>query len=439
MSKHTSDQKITIKNQAKNVPADTGWALADDASDDDLLLALGACFEVRQGARTVSSTHCVDDAQLRREQLELALCNGDAKTVVRGQLLITAVDERRLRYLRLLPMRGYGAEFVQALACVQPLLRDAAALDSRTLPIRAAMPTEQAVRLMAHGMLEQAQQHLGGVVADIDSEFLHAYRVNLRKTRSLLSLLKKALPPATMDKLKPRLAAMAGATNALRDLDVYLLAQHQYRALLPTEFGAGMDQLAERVAQRRAAEQQRVAVHLLSPAYQADVDACLAELSRHALLATPTGAKPVLRVVRRQLLKRYAAIAAQVRLIPRDCADDALHAVRIECKKLRYLIEFFAELLPKKRVTRMLADLKQMQSVLGEFNDFSVQIGFLAGFRDGADAPMAQALSGLTAVLHLKMLAARERIFAAIDGYFTENRAIEFDLLFTTCKLEKLS
>ena len=392
-------------------------------------------------------------ATLQLSQTGLVLRNRDEKTVVRGRLLESTVDGQCLRYLALHPMRGYDAEFVQARACIKPLLRGAAALAGRALltrhriaalappraapmPISASLPTEQAVRRMAHIMLEQAQQHVAGVVADVDSEFLHAYRVNLRKTRSLLSLLKRSLPQAALDQLRPRVSAMAGVTNALRDLDVHLLSQHDYRALLPADFQAGMDELAERVERQRALEQRRVAAHLASRAYQADLGACLAELSRPAVFATPMAAKPVLPLVKRQLLKRYAAMAAQARLVRRDCADDDLHALRIEFKKLRYLIEFFADLLPRKRVNRLLGDIKQIQCVLGDFNDYSVQIAFMRGLLDQEGVAMARALNGLTAVLHVKKVAARERIFAAIDGYFTENRSIQFDLLFKTRKLE---
>ena len=71
--------------------------------------------------------------------------------------------------------------------------------------------------------------------------------------------------------------------------------------------------------------------------------------------------------------------------------------------------------------------------ILGALNTgFAVMSGLL----DRERVEMARAVNGLTAVLHLKKVAARERIFGALDGYFTENRAIEFNLLFKTRKLE---
>ena len=386
---------------------------------------------------------------------ELALCDANQKTVVRARLTESLADGRcdqpGLHYLTLKPLRGYDAAFAEAMHCVQALVRSEVDLRARTLlaqhgigrfkarraapmPVTNAMPTEQAVRAMAHIMLEGAQQQVGGVIDDIDTEFLHAYRVHLRKARSLVSLLNKSLPQATIARVKPRLAAMAGATNRLRDLDVYLLAQHQYRALLPAGFDAGMAELAALVGQQRTQEQARVAIHLGSARYAADVAACLAELASPPALETPAASRPVLYVLKRQLLKRYAAVKAMSSLIHPHCLDDDIHAVRIELKKLRYLIEFFASMLPKKRSAKLLADLKNIQGVLGDFNDFSVQVDFLGSYIDDGRIALSRAVSGLTAILHVKKMAQRERIFAALGDYFSENRAIEFTLLFEVDK-----
>ena len=52
---------------------------------------------------------------------------------------------------------------------------------------------------------------------------------------------------------------------------------------------------------------------------------------------------------------------------------EAVHRLRIECKKLRYLMEFFAELFPKEEGSAVLRLLRRLQTRLGEFNDALVQ------------------------------------------------------------------
>lgn len=377
----------------------------------------------------------------------LVLVNADGKIVLRACLSRSVVDGEELQYLGLQPLRGYDAEHADALRRLRRLLRAEDGVAMHTLlarhhiaafapraaapmPITDDMPAERAVRAMGHLMLEQAQKEVAGVVDDIDTEFLHNFRVGLRKTRSLVSLMKKTLPPAALDKLKPRLGAMAGATNRLRDLDVYLLAQHAYIALLPADFARGMAELAEVVRTERAEQHAAVAAYFSSPDYRADIDACLAELSLQPALETPAAAKPVLDLVKRQMLRRYAAMRATSALIRQDSADDDIHALRIEFKKLRYLIEFFLDLLPKKRSLKLLGDLKKIQGVLGSFNDLSVQNDFLDAFQDPRRVEMTKALNGLIAILHLKKVAVRERVVAALGDYFTENRGIEFGLVF---------
>ena len=52
---------------------------------------------------------------------------------------------------------------------------------------------------------------------------------------------------------------------------------------------------------------------------------------------------------------------------------EALHALRIDCKKLRYLLEFFSGILGKQATARLIVGMKQLQDNLGTFNDLSVQ------------------------------------------------------------------
>jgi len=54
-------------------------------------------------------------------------------------------------------------------------------------------------------------------------------------------------------------------------------------------------------------------------------------------------------------------------------APAALHRLRINAKKLRYLLEFFASLYPEVALARLVKELKGFQDVLGGFNDMELQ------------------------------------------------------------------
>ena len=51
--------------------------------------------------------------------------------------------------------------------------------------------------------------------------------------------------------------------------------------------------------------------------------------------------------------------------------DEQRHQLRIAFKKLRYALEFFAPILPRKPLQAYLAVLANIQDLLGQFNDLA--------------------------------------------------------------------
>ena len=88
----------------------------------------------------------------------------------------------------------------------------------------------------------------------------------------------------------------------------------------------------------------------------------------------------------RLVLKRYGKVCKIARSIDGKTADDVIHQLRIHCKKLRYLMEFFSPLFPENEIKTLIKSLKVLQDNLGNFNDYSVQQKFL---RHVLDAEMA--------------------------------------------------
>ena len=96
-------------------------------------------------------------------------------------------------------------------------------------------------------------------MADYDTEFLHDYRVSLRKVRSVLSLFKGIFSPEDIARLKQDFAFLMQETNTLRDLDVYLLNKEQYFEMIPTGSHEGLAILFDYFVGEREKEQKRVA------------------------------------------------------------------------------------------------------------------------------------------------------------------------------------
>jgi CHAD domain-containing protein len=91
----------------------------------------------------------------------------------------------------------------------------------------------------------------------------------------------------------------------------------------------------------------------------------------------PNASRPIVGLARHRIYKRYRQIIKEGHQLVNHAPDALLHALRIDCKKLRYLLEFFANLFPREQIDVLIGQLKALQSVLGDFNDLSVQQAYL--------------------------------------------------------------
>jgi CHAD domain-containing protein len=174
------------------------------------------------------------------------------------------------------------------------------------------------------------------------------------------------------------------ATNRLRDLDVYLLNADGYRALVPAEIREHIEPLFEHLKAQRAAELDRVSAWL-------DSAECLdtlgewervldRELDEEA--ANKKSTLPVIDLANASIRSRHRIVMESGNKVAAVPEDEALHALRIECKKLRYLLEFFASLYEKKKVTTLIKQLKLLQDNLGRHQDICFQQEGLTEFAE---------------------------------------------------------
>jgi CHAD domain-containing protein len=220
-----------------------------------------------------------------------------------------------------------------------------------------------------------------GIRADSDTEFLHDFRVAIRRTRSALSQIRNVFPSETTERFRGEFRYLGSLTNQLRDLDVYLLAESAYRAELPPTMRDDIAPLFDYLRTQREQTLQDVIAGLDSSEYarilrdwEVFLNQPVPETPESANAATP-----IIELARQGIFKRYRRVVKDGNYILEHTQDELLHALRIECKKLRYLLEFFANLFPPKKVARLINQLKRLQDNLGAFNDLSVQQEYLLG------------------------------------------------------------
>ncbi|MDK3018324.1 CHAD domain-containing protein [Pseudodonghicola flavimaris] len=379
----------------------------------------------------------------RMVEQRLALLDDQDKTQARARLWRLEPKGRgvAVTLVALQRLRGYDAAYDQLARRLRgagphlPLTALAATLFPGCPPYSAKpvvpFTADSAARSTATALiaahLAVARQNEAGVIADIDTEFLHDYRVALRKVRSILSLFKGVYDPALTDELKRAFSDLMAPTGRLRDLDVYLLDRAFYFELLPDRLHPGLEALFALFAAERERQLAGLSRRLRSKPYGAEMvrlQAVFADPER--LVSGPAADLPVGDFARGLIWKRYRKLCRIAREIGPETPDHEIHMLRINGKKLRYLMEFFAPLFPGKQMAKLIKPLKRLQDTLGRFNDYSVQQSSLAQFVEThhaadrvADLAIAQSLGALIAVLHQRQLEERARVqshFADFDS-----------------------
>jgi len=148
--------------------------------------------------------------------------------------------------------------------------------------------------------------------------------------------------------------------------------------------------------------------------------------------ALEAGHEPCKEVAAKAIKKRLQRILKDGAAIGPQSPDDALHRLRIQGKKLRYLLEFYCSLFPKSKINPLVKSLKRLQDNLGSFNDLSVQQLMLGRYEEslvGGEQKkaikVAAALGGLITHLHEEQKSVRQEFEQRFEQFITaENRKL---------------
>ena len=397
-------------------------------------------------------------ATVSGEATDLRILNEDEKTVVRLQMLKLRCDSPEIREprtllprLRLLPVRGYTADLVDLAAYLGEQMewprapdclfdeamaavgREAGDYSSKLdVALKPEQPAVDATRKVLRSLLDTLERNIPGTRAGIDSEFLHDLRVATRRTRSMLSQVRRVLPDQVVEDFKERFAWLGQVTGPVRDLDVFLLELPRYRASLPAAMADGLDGLEEHLRAAHRSEQAKLKRKLGSPQMRTLLSDWHAVLDAEAPPGEPGwfADLPIERVASRRIWRMYRKVLKAGRAVTADGPPEELHDLRKDCKKLRYLIEFFRGLYPAQDLRGIVRALKELLDNLGDFQDLEVQADKLRTFaRDFAAEgpqrlPTVIAIGALVADLLRHQQAAHERFadcFAHFDS--ADNRA----------------
>jgi CHAD domain-containing protein len=301
------------------------------------------------------------------------------------------------------------------------------------------MPARDAARAIHLSLLAGMLRNQEGTRRDLDSEFLHDFRVAIRRTRSALTQIQEVYPELDVERFKEEFRWLFVETGPKRDLDVYLLKMEVYKEGLAGEIRADLDPLQEFLQRQQKLAQDRLVAVLDSERYRRLVEewrAFLDEAPAGSLLAR-NAERPVREVASERIWRVYRRMAKRGRAIGDDASAAALHDVRIRGKKLRYLLEFFRSLYPEEAVGGLVAELKRLQDNLGDFNDYRVQRQSLQRFaaemaeEGSASVRTHLAMGRLLTQLEAGQAAERKRFAKRFDRFASQENRKTFARLFS--------
>jgi CHAD domain-containing protein len=395
-------------------------------------------------------------ARVHARQRSLSVLDAERKTVVRMTLEepsvvdgAGALEILRPR-LRVAAVRGYDRELSRVKAALvdelgleaadQPLVDEAARAAGRdpsgvqskiSVALAFGERSDVAAVRVLRALLEVIEANAEGTIADTDSEFLHDYRVSVRRTRSVQRELKHVFPPAQLQSFRDEFRWLQRVTGDSRDLDVYVLEFGAMRALVPDAMGPDLEPLLEVLRGRRLAARREMVGVLRSErtalllARWSDFLDRLEQLDESE---RPDAGRPIGEVAGARIVKVYKRMVKMGSAIAQDSPAEDYHELRKRGKELRYLLELFGTpLYPGEVVKPMIKALKALQDVLGRHQDREVQVSMLRSLRDelasvrgGVAALMAT--GALVARLQEDELAARREFAERFDAFASEDQ-----------------
>lgn len=207
-----------------------------------------------------------------------------------------------------------------------------------------------------------------------DPEGAHQLRVGLRRLRTALHGAKPLTRDKRLVRLRSEAKRLGAIVGALRDADV-LLHEVVAPAFAVEGAGAGESALRMRLMDHRERQRRIVRTELMSSSWSwlklncALFDCAIDDV--RSALEDEQEEGHVLAHARHTLQKSWRNAKAWGRDIDRLSIDER-HEMRKALKHLRYSIEFYASLYPRKSTREFVKRLKTLQDIFGYLNDVAM-------------------------------------------------------------------
>lgn len=281
----------------------------------------------------------------------------------------------------------------------------------------------EAFHAIARSCLEHLMLNERCLLASGDGEAVHQMRVAMRRLRSAIKVFKSVTEGSGLKRVKDDLRWLLAHLGPARDAEVFVaeiidpvVAAHPDDAglaALRAHWRRDRDvRLAAAVAAVRSKRYGAMILNLGRWIETGDWRDADGGPHRRRL------AEPAAEFAARRIGKAVRRLIREGGETPSRLPPPEQHAIRIRGKQVRYAGEFFASLVPRKQTKVFLAELSQLQDLLGQLNDIAVASPKLSG--RGAEPGSARA-AGMVAGWHQGR---RASLLAELDKSWKRWRAL---------------
>ena len=194
-----------------------------------------------------------------------------------------------------------------------------------------------------------------------DTEDLHQFRINIRKSRAFLKEFGFLIPKKMHKYFNENLDNFATQTNKKRDLDVI-------KERLG-ELNKDHKMIQKDIKQKREYEYQNIQKMLNSHTFRDFFYTYQDILTKDIFLASNNTTGSIEDTAKQVIIYLHHKIIKKIDALEKDFDADKLHKIRISLKKLRYLLEEFQHIFGEEKIEKMINKGKELQTLLGDFND----------------------------------------------------------------------
>jgi CHAD domain-containing protein len=215
-------------------------------------------------------------------------------------------------------------------------------------------------------------------------------RVSTRRLRSDLRTFGPVLDGSDLAPVVDELRWLADALGAVRDLDVLADGLAEAATELPEPDREGGTDLVDRLRAKRDASRRSLLGVLDGDRYFALLHRVV-ELTLDPPVVADVADRPTRDVMVELVRVPWTKLRREVRSLPDEPPDDALHEIRIRAKRSRYAAEAIAPFVPPAE--KLGARIAALQDVLGEHQDAIVAEAWLREAVSKDDLPAAEAFA----------------------------------------------